>query len=107
MARFGGAFRFSGWRDASAGRAHGRPDGADLRTVAGCQFFDEDVGQAIDAFFGHDYPAARPADVRDLAAYWPYVAVKRLDWRSDCTGKQEGEAAAIEMGEGSREQTAS
>ena len=38
------------------------------------QFFDEDVGQAIDDFFGRDYALLLGRRTYDIfAAYWPYV----------------------------------
>ena len=66
------------------------------------QFFDEDVGQAIDAFFGTDYDLLLGRRTYDIfAAYWPYVGGEATGIGEvfDRTGKGEGEAAAIEMGE--------
>jgi dihydrofolate reductase len=66
------------------------------------QFFDEDVGQAIDAFFGQDYDLLLGRRTYDIfAAYWPYVggATSGIGEIFDRTGKDEGEAAAIAMGE--------
>jgi dihydrofolate reductase len=66
------------------------------------QFFDEDVGQAIDAFFGTDYDLLLGRRTYDIfAAYWPYVGGETTGIGEifDRTGKDEGEAAAIEMGE--------
>lgn len=66
------------------------------------QFFDEDVGQAIDAFFGGDYALLLGRRTYDIfAAYWPYVGGEATGIGEifDRTGKDEGEAAAIEMGE--------
>ncbi len=66
------------------------------------QFFDEDVGQAIDAFFGTDYDLLLGRRTYDIfAAYWPYVggAATGIGEIFDKTGKDDGEAAAIEMGE--------
>jgi dihydrofolate reductase len=66
------------------------------------QFFDEDVGAAIDAFFGSDYSLLLGRRTYDIfAAYWPYVGGKATGVGEvfDRTGKDEGEAAAIDMGE--------
>ena len=66
------------------------------------QFFDEDVGQAIDAFFGTDYDLLLGRRTYDIfAAYWPYVGGETTGIGEifDKTGKDDGEAAAIQMGE--------
>jgi dihydrofolate reductase len=66
------------------------------------QFFDEDVGQAIDAFFGERYDLLLGRRTYDIfAAYWPYVGGEATGIGEifDKTGKDDGEAAAIEMGE--------
>ena len=66
------------------------------------QFFDEDVGQAIDGFFGRDYDLLLGRRTYDIfAAYWPYVGGEATGIGEvfDRTGKDDGEAAAIEMGE--------
>ena len=66
------------------------------------QFFDEDVGQAIDTFFGTDYALLLGRRTYDIfAAYWPYVGgdATGIGEIFDRTGKDEGEAAAILMGE--------
>jgi dihydrofolate reductase len=66
------------------------------------QFFDEDVGNAIDAFFGKDYDLLLGRRTYDIfAAYWPYVGGETTGIGEifDRTGKDDGEAAAIEMGE--------
>ncbi len=66
------------------------------------QFFDEDVGAAIDAFFGDDYALLLGRRTYDIfAAYWPYVGGEATGIGEifDRTGKDEGEAAAIAMGE--------
>ena len=66
------------------------------------QFFDEDVGQAIDDFFGRDYSLLLGRRTYDIfAAYWPYVGGETTGIGEifDKTGKDDGEAAAIEMGE--------
>lgn len=65
------------------------------------QFFDEDVGEAIDAFFGRDYDLLLGRRTYDIfAAYWPYVGGEATGVGEvfDATGKDDGEAAAIEMG---------
>ena len=65
------------------------------------QFFDEDVGQAIDAFFGENYDLLLGRRTYDIfAAYWPYVGGQTTGIGEifDATGKDDGEAAAIEMG---------
>jgi len=66
------------------------------------QFFDEDVGHAIDAFFGEDYDLLLGRRTYDIfAAYWPYVGGEATGIGEifDRTGKDDGEAAAIAMGE--------
>lgn len=66
------------------------------------QFFDEDVGEAIDAFFGKDYDLLLGRRTYDIfAAYWPYVGGEATGIGEifDRAGKDEGEAAAIAMGE--------
>ena len=66
------------------------------------QFFDEDVGQAIDAFFGREYSLLLGRRTYEIfAAYWPYVGGEATGIGEifDRSGKDEGEAAAIEMGE--------
>ena len=66
------------------------------------QFFDEDVGQAIDTFFGKDYDLLLGRRTYDIfAAYWPYVGGEATGIGEvfDRTGKDDGEAAAIAMGE--------
>ena len=66
------------------------------------QFFDEDVGQAIDAFFGSEYALLLGRRTYDIfAAYWPYVGGEATGIGEvfDAAGKDEGEAAAIAMGE--------
>jgi dihydrofolate reductase len=65
-------------------------------------FFDEDVGAAIDAFFGSDYALLLGRRTYDIfAAYWPYVGGEAtgLGEVFDRSGKDEGEVAAIAMGE--------
>jgi dihydrofolate reductase len=65
-------------------------------------FFDEDVGQAIDRFFGRDYDLLLGRRTYEIfAAYWPYVGGEATGIGEvfDRTGKDEGEAAAIAMGE--------
>ena len=66
------------------------------------QFFDEDVGRAIDAFFGSEYDLLLGRRTYDIfAAYWPYVGGEATGIGEvfDKTGKDDGEAAAIAMGE--------
>ncbi|MCW3797940.1 dihydrofolate reductase family protein [Sphingomonas sp. BN140010] len=66
------------------------------------QFFDEDVGAAIDRFFGQDYDLLLGRRTYDIfAAYWPYVGGQTTGIGEvfDLTGKDDGEAAAIRMGE--------
>ena len=66
------------------------------------QFFDEDVGQAIDAFFGQSYDLLLGRRTYDIfAAYWPYVGGEATGIGEvfDRTGKDDGESAAIAMGE--------
>ena len=66
------------------------------------QFFDEDVGQAIDDFFGSEYDLLLGRRTYDIfAAYWPYVGGEATGIGEifDRTGKDDGEAAAIAMGE--------
>ncbi len=65
------------------------------------QFFDEDVGGAIDAFFGGDYDMLLGRRTYEIfAAYWPYVGGEATGIGEifDLVGKDEGEAAAMEMG---------
>ncbi len=66
------------------------------------QFFDEDVGAAIDDFFGHEYDLLLGRRTYDIfAAYWPYVGGEATGIGEifDRTGKDDGDAAAIAMGE--------
>jgi dihydrofolate reductase len=66
------------------------------------QFFDEDVGQAIDEFFGSEYDLLLGRRTYDIfAAYWPYVGGEATGIGEvfDRTGKDDGEAEAIAMGE--------
>ncbi|WP_300973541.1 dihydrofolate reductase family protein [Sphingomonas sp. LHG3406-1] len=66
------------------------------------QFFDEDVGGAIDAVFGQSYDLLLGRRTYDIfAAYWPYVGGEATGIGEvfDKTGKDEGAAAAIQMGE--------
>jgi dihydrofolate reductase len=65
-------------------------------------FFDEDVGGAIDAFFGQEYDLLLGRRTYEIfAAYWPYIGGETTGIGEvfDRTGKDEGEAAAIAMGE--------
>ena len=71
------------------------------------QFFDEDVGGAIGAFFGDDYDLLLGRRTYEIfAAYWPYVGGPADGEQTtgvgeifDKTGKDDGEAGAIQMGE--------
>jgi dihydrofolate reductase len=66
------------------------------------QFFDEDVGAAIDRFFGTGYDLLLGRRTYDIfAAYWPYVGGEATGIGEvfDAAGKDDGEAAAITMGE--------
>lgn len=66
------------------------------------QFFDADVGAAIDGFFGEHYDFLLGRRTYDIfAAYWPYVGGETTGIGEvfDRTGKDDGEAAAIAMGE--------
>ena len=65
------------------------------------QFFDEGVGEAIDAFFAKPYDLLLGRRTYDIfAAYWPYVGQDPTGHGElfDLTGKDEGEAAAMQMG---------
>jgi len=66
------------------------------------QFFDEEVGEAIGAFFDRDYALLLGRRTYDIfAAYWPYVGgeTSGIGEVFDRTGKDDGEAEAIAMGE--------
>lgn len=66
------------------------------------QFFDEEVGAAIDAFFGTGYDLLLGRRTYDIfAAYWPYVGGEATGIGEvfDKTGKDDGAAAAIDMGQ--------
>lgn len=66
------------------------------------QFFDEEVGAVIDALFARDYDLLLGRRTYEIfAAYWPYVGgeTSGVGEIFDRTGKDDGEAAAIEMGE--------
>ncbi len=66
------------------------------------QFFDADVGDAIDVFFGGEYDLLLGRRTYEIfAAYWPYVGGEATGMGEifDRTGKDDGEAAAIAMGE--------
>ncbi len=66
------------------------------------QFFDEDIGGAIDTFFCASYDLLLGRRTYDIfAAYWPYVGGEATGIGEvfDKAGKDEGEVAAIEMGE--------
>ena len=64
------------------------------------QFFDEGVGSAIDAFFAGEYDLLLGRRTYEIfAAYWPYVGgdATGIGEVFDLLGKDEGEAAAVEM----------
>lgn len=64
--------------------------------------FDEEVGAAIDAFFGDAYDLLLGRRTYDIfAAYWPYVGGEATGIGEvfERAGKNEGEVAAIDMGE--------
>ncbi len=67
------------------------------------QFFDEDVGEAIDAVFGKPYDLLLgPAHLRHLRGLLALCRAARRQASARCStrpGKDEGEAAAIQMGE--------
>ena len=66
------------------------------------QFFDADIGDAIDDFFRGDYDLLLGRRTYEIfAAYWPYVGGEATGMGEifDLAGKDEGEAAAIAMGE--------
>jgi dihydrofolate reductase len=65
------------------------------------QFFDEEVGGAIDDFFGSEYDLLLGRRTYDIfAAYWPYVGGEAtgMGGTFDRIGADDGEAAAVEMG---------
>ncbi|NJC34567.1 dihydrofolate reductase [Sphingomonas jejuensis] len=66
------------------------------------QFFDEDVGAAIGAVFDGSYDLLLGRRTYDIfAAYWPFVggAATGIGEVFDRTGRDDGEQAAIEMGD--------
>lgn len=66
------------------------------------QFFDAEVGAAIDRFFGGDYALLLGRRTYDIfAAYWPYVGGEATGIGEvfDAAGNDDGEAGAIAMGE--------
>ncbi|RST29881.1 dihydrofolate reductase [Sphingomonas ginkgonis] len=66
------------------------------------QFFDEEVGQAIGHFFDRDYALLLGRRTYEIfAAYWPYVGGETSGFGEvfDRMGKDDGELAAIQMGE--------
>ncbi|WP_114227311.1 MULTISPECIES: dihydrofolate reductase family protein [Sphingomonas] len=66
------------------------------------QFFDEGVGEAIDAFFTKPYDLLLGRRTYDIfSAYWPYVGQepKGIGEVFELQGKDDGEKAAIQMGE--------
>jgi dihydrofolate reductase len=65
------------------------------------QFFDEGVGEAIDAFFREPYDLLLGRRTYDIfAGYWPYVGQEPTGIGEvfEMQGKEEGEQAAIAMG---------
>ncbi|WP_324805686.1 dihydrofolate reductase family protein [Sphingomonas sp. LY29] len=65
------------------------------------KFFDAQVGEAIDDFFGADYDLLLGRRTYDIfAAYWPYVGGEATGIGEvfETAGKEEGDVAAIEMG---------
>lgn len=66
------------------------------------QFFDADVGQAIDAFFAEPYDLLLGRRTYDIfAAYWPYVGQEPLGEgeKFEMLGKTGEEQGMIAMGE--------
>ena len=66
------------------------------------QFFDEEVGKAIDQLFAEPYALLLGRRTYDIfAAYWPYVGRETTDMGEtfERAGSDDGEADAIEMGE--------
>jgi dihydrofolate reductase len=64
-------------------------------------FFDEEIGGAIDAFFGSEYDLLLGRRTYDIfAAYWPYVGGQAtgMGEQFDGLGKDDQEAAAVQMG---------
>src|SRR4028118_363921 len=67
------------------------------------QFFDEEVGGAIDVFFGSEYDLLLGRRTYDIfAAYWPYVGGQATGMGEgfDTGGKGGGEGAASQVGGG-------
>lgn len=66
------------------------------------QFFDDKVGEALDEVFSGAYDLLLGRRTYEIfAAYWPYVGGEATGIGEifDKTGKDDGEAAAIQMGE--------
>ncbi len=66
------------------------------------QFFDEDVGAAIDAFFGESYALLLGRRTYEIfAAYWPYLGgdTTGIGQLFESTGSDGGEAEALAMAE--------
>ena len=66
------------------------------------QFFDDEVGTAIDRFFGSSYDLLLGRRTYEIfAAYWPYVGgdTTGIGEIFERTGKNEGEVAAMDMAE--------
>jgi len=65
------------------------------------QFFDEDVGAAIDRVFARDYDLLLGRRTYEIfAAYWPYVGgdTTEMGETFERAGSEDGEAEAIETG---------
>jgi dihydrofolate reductase len=66
------------------------------------QFFDEDVGAAIDAFFGAEYDLLLGRRTYEIfAAYWPYLGgdTTGIGQLFEATGSDDGAAEALAMAE--------
>ena len=66
------------------------------------QFFDEEVGQAIDKLFARPYDLLLGRRTYDIfAAYWPYVGRETIEMgeQFERAGSDDGEADAVAMGE--------
>lgn len=64
------------------------------------QFFDEDVGAAIDAFFGESYALLLGRRTYEIfAAYWPYLGgdTTGIGQLFEASGSDDGEAEALAM----------
>lgn len=66
------------------------------------QFFDDEVGEAIGAFFAGEYDLLLGRRTYDIfAAYWPYVGKEATEMGEtfERAGHEDGEAEAVAMGE--------